>query len=350
MLTAPNNDIAGDEISQKFDILSLNCQSLNQEKANLITEEYLVNFRIKFLCFSETWLNASNIKYIYFDDFKITSNYCRSVSRGGGVGIWCHKNIEAEPLKLPIECSEKDFEVCGVKVYSSKVCGKGKLRSVILNFYRSPKSDFVLFCEKIIYLLDKIYSPNIQLVLTGDFNLDPNRNSRDYSILCDILSSYNLTNIVSSPTRGNSLLDLVFTNNEGACWIRDNTFSDHKTVLIDKIMLDDIKQVQSNHIVRRVFSENAIENFYHYLVNENWSSVYECHSLEDSFNTFHKIFLYYFNLSFPLKYVKSKNTKKKWVNSVIIKSSINLKDLYKLKERYPVLQEYYKNEKKNTHV
>lgn len=52
------------------------------------------------------------------------------------------------------------------------------------------------------------------MYVAGDFNIDPARDLQEYSALCSLLESYNLKNIVDKPTRGNHVLDHVFSTCE----------------------------------------------------------------------------------------------------------------------------------------
>ena len=78
------------------------------------------------------------------------------------------------------------------------------------------------------------------MILVGDFNLKNvdwnNRlilnNSNDYELFWDIVSDNFLIQMVSQPTRGNNVLDLVLTNNSDmVCDVEaGEPISDHKIV------------------------------------------------------------------------------------------------------------------------
>lgn len=104
---------------------------------------------------------------------------------------------------------------------------------IVLTCYRSPGSNFKFFCDCIIKVMDYVYGPERQIMLLGDFNVDRVRDTDDCLALGDILGSYNIINIVDSPTRENRILDHAYTNCVSAeCTINEVFFSDHRAIKI----------------------------------------------------------------------------------------------------------------------
>uniref|UniRef100_A0A6P7HAS5 Uncharacterized protein LOC114348402 n=1 Tax=Diabrotica virgifera virgifera TaxID=50390 RepID=A0A6P7HAS5_DIAVI len=97
---------------------------------------------------------------------------------------------------------------------------------------------------------------------------------------------------------------------------------------------------------KRYFSESGIDNFVMSLMLEDWNQVYGILDTNLAFNVFVDIFSYYFNIHFPLQNKRIINTRKKWVNTEVLLSSSNLKNLHVLSRSCPCLREYYKLEKK----
>lgn len=320
----------------------MNCQILTQTKADLISLE--ITDQTKIICLTETGANADNMKYYYLEGFLNWANYTRSVHKGGGVGIWCHESINAEPLNIPVTCIEFDFEMCGILLKSDNY----KNGTIILTCYRSPGSNFNVFCDKLIQVFEYIFKPSVQIILIGDFNKDPVRDAKDYNILSQILASYNVLQINDTPTRGNYILDHIYTNTLGAsCSVKGVTFSDHDAVTMH-VSQNCLEENSGQSVVKRIFSEDNIKSFYSNLENEDWMSVLRVGCVDQAFSRFHDLFSYYFNLSFPLKIIKSKTKQRnKWITSEVVKSSMELKDLYKLKAKYPELENFYKMKKKH---
>lgn len=81
---------------------------------------------------------------------------------------------------------------------------------------------------------------------------------------------------------------------------------------------------------------------------EDWTSVFEMTSVDEAFAAFHSIFMHYFDICFSLKRitVRKNNSRKQWVDLNVIKSSQSLKELYKLKQKYPEVTEFYREQRR----
>ena len=297
---------------------SLNCQSLNQDKADLIFENYLQSGDIMILCFCETWCKTENISFLHIDKFINVANFCRSKFKGGGVGIWAHSDLNTKPLDLTsFACSEKDFEICGISISP-----QSNKKIVILTCYRSPDGNLTVFCNKLFDVLESLYNPNVNIILNGDFNLDPQRDARDYAVLGDILSSFNIFNIVDSPTRGNYLLDHVYTQSVLGCVVEENSISDHRSIRTKINYFE--QQINGGCLKKRSFSSHNTQIFYDSLERETWLSVFQESNVNTAFKKFHEIFLFHFNNAFPNKNVKINNSKKHWTLHKTLNNPVGL--------------------------
>jgi len=77
--------------------------------------------------------------------------------------------------------------------------------------------------EAIRLVIDELSKTGRMYILTGDFNL---KHDWCYSMLEHIMKSYNAKQIVTEPTRGNALLDLIITNRPTMC-INTNVSNPH---------------------------------------------------------------------------------------------------------------------------
>ena len=127
---------------------------------------------------------------------------------GGGVMALVRNNISATQRND----LESNSELAWIEISHTT----GKLLLGI--FYRPPNSDLSYLKT----LQDSLLSipDNTDIILCGDFNVPdvnweintPTSSSPLASLLCDITSSAALRQFVDEPTRGNNILDLVFTN------------------------------------------------------------------------------------------------------------------------------------------
>nr|CAI5861730.1 unnamed protein product [Callosobruchus analis] len=200
-------------------------------------------------------------------------------------------------------------------------------------------------------MLDSIYKQGINIVLCGDFNIDSYSQNRENKNFCNILSAFNLKGRVFWPTRigrtSVTTLDQIFMNSVhgGHSIAIDNTISDHRTVLFE-LNVSDCQKNKPFCTMKRIYSENAINQFCTDICNENWSALYNMSDVDSAFSYFHRIFSYHFEINFPLcRYrtlPKSNNT---WINYEVKKSSEQLKDFYLVAKFCPEYNQRYREMK-----
>lgn len=181
---------------------------------------------------TETWLT----EHIADNELSLPKSFVvfrkdRKVSRGGGVIIAVKKEFQPSliPINSPLEMVWIVTRHCHV-------------HCVIGSCYRPPDSqpDFVdLFNDAIEQVTNKF--PNAILVLAGDFNypaidwLTPsvlgNNNRQEYLHFLQTVHLHNLSQLVKNPTRGENILDLIFTNHPeyGSALVLEE-ISDHRAV------------------------------------------------------------------------------------------------------------------------
>lgn len=122
---------------------------------------------------------------------------------------------------------------------------------VIITIYRPPACSPEKFIQSLTAIqseIRKLGSPEPTILINGDFNL-PHVNWFDDNIyggtaadrlqasaLFSMSEDLLLKQVICSPTRGNNILDLVFTNNEeliSSVQIEDTPMSDHRLLLMD---------------------------------------------------------------------------------------------------------------------
>lgn len=324
------------------DLLLLNLQSFNTDKVNLLEVDIKDYINLNFLCLTETWANENSINSIHFSDFKLSTYFCRTSQKGGGVAIFSKPNLNINKIDIDKYCVEKHIEMCSLS------CKLGSKESfIILTCYRSPSGDLNIFLENIFDVLNILFKQNVNIILNGDFNIDSNKNFNDFNRLCNLLTCFNLKPTVGWPTRvtntTSTIIDHIFTNiiDNSLAVVVDNNISDHRTVLF-QFNSEPCSNYAPSSCFRRSFNDNSVSNFQFALKNENWSEIYNLSDMDEAYDYFHKIFLYHFNTYFPeRRYFKTNNSDKRWVSNEVRVSSTNLRDLYKLKNSYSDLTPYY---------
>lgn len=158
------------------------------------------------------------------------------------------------------------------------------------------------------------------ILVVGDININVLKLSKDHESLKNMLKSHNMKYLVDFPTRvcGNSesAIDNFLTNIP-----KQNThvtgcitlLSDHDGQILELLNTNSLEW-ESKKIKKdcRTFSQSNILEFSKHLAKETWESVYTA-PVEDKFNTFYNIFIYYFNISFPLRTIQKTIKKNNWL-------------------------------------
>ena len=132
---------------------------------------------------------------------------------GGGVLIYAKSSLQ--PV-LFSDIDSNDLEFVFIKLL-------GPTTPLLFGvYYRQPNQPRPVrdqFMESLRVQLDFLTSyPNLKFFMFGDFNdrchdwLDNHLDSELGLSLVDLSNDYNISQLILSPTRGNSLLDLLFTN------------------------------------------------------------------------------------------------------------------------------------------
>lgn len=322
-------------------ILYLNVQSINN-KQNVLEVE-LNNENPMFISITETWLKEFEVSNFPINGYHVVHSYCREIYKGGGTALWAKNGLETTPLCISKLNVEKDFEYCGCEYKNMTSCHR------IITIYRSPTGNFQNFCAKLQELLDEIFTVNVCLWVTGDFNIDFKTLSREREEVLDIFAQYGLNSIVEQDTRVTAQsctrIDNIFSNIETESKVKDTPLSDHRyiTVKVNHNLYTDRKNMKAG----RNYSKKNKQKFSQLLKNENWDVLYNHKTCNDKYNKFESIVQNHFLNAFPLQNQKSKAVSKIWVTDEVKQSSAQLKDLYILQKKYPILGEYYKIRKRD---
>ena len=147
------------------------------------------------LCFSEHHFKHSGLSQINIEGFKLCTAYCRQTIKRGGVCIFIQNSLEYSMIDVNKHCKDQDIEICmlNLKTVSSS--------SHIMVVYRAPTGNFNLFLNKLDDSIKSIYRTDLNLIVCGDMNIDYLIDNTRKRQLDTILKTYNLTAIVTFPTR-----------------------------------------------------------------------------------------------------------------------------------------------------
>lgn len=275
------------------------------------------------LVLTEHKLKVSEVKCVKIEDYTVQSSYCRRNYCGGGVMILSSNNVKVEPLNIP-EINQlradKIFECCMVK------CKIGDISFILVGIYRTPgynfDEPFLESLEKALEILLNVYK---YVIVCGDFNIDVLKKSRVVSKLTEILKQYNMYYLVDFPTRitieSESAID-NFLSNIPQCKLSISgvvtELSDHDAQLLEIKPLTKSTSCGNQPVkTSRKYSEENKSIFLSLLKKETWLDLYQA-PVEAKFDTFHSIFMYYFNLAFPLSKSRAVQKKDKWITNDLI--------------------------------
>ncbi|MEW8546228.1 MAG: endonuclease/exonuclease/phosphatase family protein, partial [Candidatus Thiodiazotropha sp.] len=302
-----------------LDIFHLNSRSIRYKLNNI--HDVADDFHI--LCFSETHLDPSiNSDSLELEGFDTPIRKDRT-QHGGGVMVYISSSLKY--------VRREDFE--DPRLESIWVEVKLKTQNILICcFYRSDfntsQSLFISSMQTSIEMAID-YCPNI--ILVGDINIDFIHMSN--AQLQDCLSLFNLTNVITEPTRivgqSSTLIDPILVTD--ACSVLDSgvipvseQISDHKATYVSlKIQVD-----LSNSYYRDIWNyKNAdYDKLNNFISQYDWDSVINDNAtVDDACNRFTNIFLDFCKECIPRKKVLIRPNDKPWFNSEL-RYNIRLRD------------------------
>jgi hypothetical protein len=198
------------------------------------------------LCITESWLQPCTPNSLVVDNCHYTLFRTDRLAGYGGVCILTNDNcIKATLVQLPSNFSH--LELCTIDILLTDA--NVKLRLFVC--YRPPSSNYdvcaLQYVTDLCDCIDKLFPVNSPALICGDFNLPMIDWSLDNCSLCsdstcsgiflDFYYNHGLCQCVTTPTRYNNVLDLIFTNdincvlNVGS--IEPFSTSDHNQVCFD---------------------------------------------------------------------------------------------------------------------
>jgi len=222
---------------------------------------------------------------------------------------------------------EKSIEMSAVEIV--------KYGITVICIYRSPDGQIGIFLKKLEMIIQKLIGKHKTLILCGDWNINTLKSSPHAKELNNLLLRYNLKSIVNVPTRITkntaSLLDVVITNEEkyvNILSVMDLGLSDHLAQSIS-ISLPDINKTLYK-VKKRKFNEVNTQEFLHLLKQVTWQDVFSELDINAKFTAFMDVFMYCYNVAFPIKTVHMRNRiKSNWITQGIKTSSKRMRLLEK---------------------
>ena len=229
---------------------------------------------------TESWLNEtidsdffSMVGYSFFRDDRLSRT-------GGGVCMWCHNSLYPESVR-----SDKLNLVEHLVVYLKKI------NTYVILVYIPPNlnvSQRLAIDNCITDVLDKclLLKPDCEFIICGDFNNFDIRN---------LVISYSLQNKVCSPTRGDSLLDVILTSERlsdrysQATDLSTLSSSDHNCLLLHSPVCDASSPSNKTKHVALDLRKSNVDQFLHKLSVVDFSVIYHTVGIEKKVDLFYSI-------------------------------------------------------------
>jgi exonuclease III len=321
-LPKPNNN----RVNDKLIIIHQNIRGIMNK-----VDEFLISVNDiapQIICLTEHHAMSDEIEYINFNQYKLSTFFCRRYFKQGGVCILVKSNIQTDTIKFHQFNKEKDFESCCLKFqFLTK-------SYIVVCMYRSPTGNFSYFLEQLELLLNRICKLSCVIILCGDFNINYLHDNPRKDELDSLLASFNLKSVINFPTRISSnsctLIDNIFINNylhAFSVYPLINGLSDHDAQAL-VLNIDSPLEHRHKFYYKRIINNDTMKQFLISLSFENWEEVFSASNVNEAFNSFLNTYLRVFYSSFPLKKTKILHTQKPWITCGIKVSCANKRTLY----------------------
>ena len=201
--------------------------------------------------------------------------------------------------------------------------------------YRPPAGNVEVFCESLVTSLEEIGNNyNKDIFILGDFNINYlDKGSLDTKQLLQLESLTGLKQIISSPTRLQNCIDLIFTNcnevaNRGVLALN---VSDHDLIFVTKKKAIDKRE----HVDfwGRSYRNYDKANFQGQILNCNWDPYWTLQDPNDCWEFILNSIETIINPMCPIKKRRVRNSNEPWINNGILEAIFDKDQAWKHAKR-----------------
>jgi len=257
---------------------------------------------------TETWLHDGiDSKILELSDDTLFRLDRRDGRQGGGVAVYVkHASLCSHLSHL----AHANLEVLWL-LYRPHSMPREVTHILIGAVYHPPKANNAEMLEYLINSMDEVTRtyPHTGILLLGDFNQLPDAQLR----------SYPLHQLTSFATRGNSILDKIYTNIPS--WFQTPTplpavsGSDHDTVYLQPAADPPRPPKSVKVIYRRLVSPNRKALLYNQMLRLNWTPLFHMNSCQEMVDSFYSIVTYWLDYFMPVVRKSANNLNKPWVTA-----------------------------------
>lgn len=282
--------------------------------------EILYDNDIDILAISETWLHAAVLSStLHIERYTIIRRDYDS--RGSGVALYI-----SDRLKYKVVDTEGEVEHICVKVTN------GFSTQIYCVIYRRHALDCNLFFENLTGIVEKCLMEIDDVIILGDMNINIyNDSSRHTSLYLDTIGELGLSQLISEPTRGSSLLDHILVSNEDRVIESGVIFSDVSDHdIIFAIISVTKQQIVTEYVTHRDFRHFDRTAFTTDLINLHLDLIVYTPDIDSKVSILTNAITVLFEKHAPLKTSRITKSPMPWITHNI-RSLMKIRDKAKLK-------------------
>ena len=253
-------------------------------------------------------------------DYNLNVIKARKNTTGGGVGIWTHKSVNFTTIESLSKLKLDQVEFCHTLV------NLGQKKLLIINIYRPPDVPKNVTMNDLSSLFTKCAELDLPTTYVGDLNIDlikTNRFARDYE---NMIQSYELSQLVTSPTRicktTKTLIDHVCVNQKvkATSITINSTVADHLPILTclnSKFKVNKSANTHANDTNMLDYEKliKKLEN----VPWDSWTNEFLSSSTDETFANFHgKLTRFLKESTTKIKNLERQRVKNHWVSKETI--------------------------------
>jgi hypothetical protein len=339
--------ICSSYLNNNVNIMSLNVQSLSakfSELKDLLNHFSTNNFLPEIILLQEIW-QITDPNIFQLDHYQPLISKCRSINRGGGVGIYVKNGINFNFNNNSVFLENVlESVLIDVSLGNRKFTVGSLYRCIGKHPTLSARDQFSTFNDLLANMLDNLSSS--ELILGGDINLDvlKIKSCRNTETYVNNLFTNGCLQIICKPTRCNdtsaTCIDHFITNVQQQSFntrILLNRISDHFPIFFS---IDYPKKKSPVHstVTYCDFSPNNVNQFVNSLHLEDWNNVISCNDPNVALDNFTLTFKANHSAFFTKKerrFNKNIDKKEKWMTKGLLTSRLKKFELSKICSHTP---------------
>ena len=288
-------------------VTHLNVRSLKSREHFILVRDTITTNSFDIFTISETWLDSSvDEASIQIPGYQLFRQDRGPHKAGGGLCVYITHKMKASIINTLSLASDEGFQQLWLRVQ----CRSCK-SFLVCTVYRPPSTP-INFLDNLAHSLVDTLLHGLEIIILGDLNCNLTRNNPESRVLLDFCSTFNLTQLVKTPTRitenSQSLLDVILTTKESfvdSTEVLMSSISDHS--LVYTVLKLKTPRTKSSYVSVRSYTNYKPELFLKDLYCVPFHMVNFFDDFNDQVDAFNSLFLDVLNEHAPIKRIKIKS-------------------------------------------